>query len=100
MQDKIYYSGSRFCYKVPDAFNHEFEERNFMLISNFGNTELSIIYAMNECVCKDGWVKFEKIPTLSGHLGITKDILVEYLKKFYTNKDGECSFDENSLRFL
>lgn len=96
-----HFAGTRFRFKVPDAFNHEFEVRNFMLISNESNSELSIIYAMNDCSCKDGWTKFTDIPRPEGcGLGITKEALIEYLTKYYTLKDGSCVFDPASLEII
>lgn len=98
---QTYFAGSRFRYKVPDAHRHENELRYFMLISDEANSQLSIIYAMNECTCKDGWTKFTNIPRPEGcGLGTTKEALIEFLTKYYTLKDGTCAFDPNSLEFI
>ena len=87
-----FYCGTKFCFKVPDSFNHENEVRNFMVIGGETNslqTKLSIIYCDNECKCKDGWVKFTN---WFDYKHFKKEDLVNFLKEYYGDK-----FDEKSL---
>lgn len=81
------FRGQKLSFSVPDAFNHENQQRNFILITA-DDSNYSLMYADNDCTCKDGWIKFEnklKYP-------VTKESIINLLKEFYGN-----SFKEDTL---
>jgi hypothetical protein len=90
--NKELFAGTKFSFKVPDAFRHENQIRNFMLIMNDKMDQLSIIYANNDCSCKDGWPKWTNIPQSNGSLSIKFDELIKYLKAYYKESFDETTF--------
>ena len=78
-----FFAGRKFQFAVPDAFNHEGDIRNFMLVTDKHYKTLSIMYANNDCSCKDGWCKWENIPLAKAGLCLTEDILFSFLEKEY-----------------
>ena len=101
IENNLLFYGTKLKYRVPDAHMHENTIRKFMLIADRALSTLSIIYFGNDdCTCKDGWTKFTTIPTSPGALATTKELLIEYLTKYYTNKDGICEFDKNTFEII
>lgn len=86
--EKIYYRGSEFEFICPDTFNEENTLQRFMLIDLQG---ISICYIKGY---NKGYVKWTNIPTIKGHNGITKSILVTFLKDYYGEK-----FNQSTLIF-
>jgi len=79
--------GQILSFNVPDAFDHENERRRFMLITE-NDFVYHLIYANNECRCKDGWIKFPDFVTNP----VTKEKISEALTKYYGEK-----FDPQTL---
>ena len=110
MSEDIHFPGSKFQFAVPDAFQHEGEIRNFMLIVDNNNSIISAVYADNECDCKDGWVKFQNIPfdDSKGRGLFTQDIIA-FLDKYYfgyvdsakeMGVETPYSFDKQTFKWL
>jgi hypothetical protein len=74
--------GSVVSFSVPDAFNHEYEVRTFILKINKSGT-FDLIYHNNKCSCKDGWAKFENIPLSENINGVLKEDLILFLERQY-----------------
>lgn len=90
---EIITTGTKLSFKVSDAFNHENEIRNFMVVeSGICGGEQHLMYNNNECSCKDGWIKFENIAK-AGHLNL--NILIAHLEKYYGDK-----FDKTTIKFI
>ena len=99
LNEEYLFSGTKFKYKVPDAFNHENESLQFMLVISNNNNQLHIMYIDNACGCKNGWLKFENISTAEGTIATTKQGLIDFLTRYYTDND-KCLFDKNSLEII
>lgn len=96
----ILMTGQKLAFKVPDAFNHENEVRNFVIAELQGKQHL--MYYNNACSCKDFWIKFKDI----GEPGnVTLETLREYLIRQYKPTEGVISdypmiFDSSSLTLI